>query len=76
MAETYLRVEETLDVLLGHFFLRLERVELDPARKAPLQLRDQVRRTGDVERAGRDEQDVVGTDRTVLGVDRRPLDDR
>src|SRR5262249_42908537 len=51
-------------------------LELDPDREPPLQLRDQVRGLGDVERAGCDEQDVVRADRPVLGRDRRPLDDR
>src|SRR6266849_4479943 len=50
-------------------------VELDSDREAALQLRDQVRRLGDVEGAGRDEQDVIGADDPVLGRDRGPLDD-
>ena len=36
----------------------------------------QVGRLGDMERARRDEQDVVGLDHAVLGVDRRSLDQR
>ena len=53
-----------------------ERVELDADREAPLQLGDQVRRARDVERAGRDEEDVVGPDHPVLRLDGRPLDER
>src|SRR4051794_18374334 len=37
-----------------------ERVELDAYREPPLQLRDQVRRLRDAERARRDEQHVIG----------------
>ena len=51
-------------------------VHLDADREPALQLGHQVRRLRAVERAGGDEQDVVGLDRPVLGVDRRPLDDR
>ena len=50
--------------------------ELDPDRKPALQLRNQVRRLGKVERAARDEQDVVGLDHAVLGGDRRAFDQR
>ena len=51
-------------------------VHLDADREPALELGHQVRRLGAVERAGGDEQDVVGLDRPVLGVDGRPLDDR
>src|SRR5262249_58621197 len=51
-------------------------VEVDADREAALELWDQVRRLGDVERAGRDEEDVVRADDAVLGGDRRALDDR
>src|SRR5882672_3900955 len=51
-------------------------VQLDPDREPPLELGDQIRRLGDVEGAGGDEQDVVGADDPVLGRDRRALDDR
>ena len=53
-----------------------QRDELDADREAPLQLGDQVRRLRQVERARRDEQDVVGLDHPVLGRDRRALDER
>ena len=57
--------------------LRLaERLELDADREAALQLRNQVRRLRDVERAGGDEQDVIGADHAVLGVDGGAFDDR
>src|SRR6059036_3585755 len=51
-------------------------LELHADRKPALQLGDQVRRLGDVEGAGGDEQHVVGADHPVLGGDRRALDDR
>src|SRR5437773_2213039 len=51
-------------------------LELHADRKPALQLGDQVRRLGDVEGAGGDEQHVVGADHPVLGRDRRALDDR
>ena len=51
-------------------------VHLDADREPALQLGHQVRRLRAVERTGGDEQDVVGLDRAVLGVDGRPLDDR
>ena len=44
-----------------------KRAELDPDRKAPLQLGDEVARLGEVERARSDEEDVVGLDHAVLG---------
>ena len=52
------------------------RVELDADRKAALQLRDQVRGLRQVERAARDEQDVVGLDHAVLGRDGGAFDQR
>ncbi len=51
-------------------------VHLDADREPALELGHQVRGLGAVERTGGDEQDVVGLDRPVLGVDGRPLDDR
>ena len=53
--------------------LAAERLELDPDREAALQLRNQIRRLRDVERAGRDEQDVIGPHHPVLRVDGRAL---
>ena len=43
-------------------------VELDPDGEAPLQLGDEVGGAGDVERTGRDEEDVVGAHHAVAGV--------
>ena len=51
-------------------------IELDPDRETALQFGDQVGGFAHVERAGRDEQDVVGVDRPVLRVDGAPFDDR
>ncbi len=53
-----------------------QRCELDADRKTPLQLRDQIRRLGQMKCAAGDEQDVVGLDHPVLGRDRRALDQR
>ena len=74
------------DVLLDQRVLRLgqdadevvlaERLELDADREAALQLGDQVGRLRHVERAGGDEQDVIGAHHAVLGVDGRAFDDR
>src|SRR5207249_1460148 len=50
--------------------------ELDADREAPLQLRDEIGWLGDMERAGRDEQDVVGPHHAVLRVHGRAFDDR
>src|SRR5213594_21635 len=55
--------EDAHEVLLG------ERLQLDADREPALQLGDQVRGLGDVERAGRDEQDVVGAHVAVAGLD-------
>ena len=76
---------EQRDVLLGERVLRLgqdahevlvgERLQLDADREPPLQLGDQILRLRDVKRARRDEQDVIGLERTVLGRDGRALDD-
>jgi hypothetical protein len=44
----------------AHEFRLAERVELDADREAALQLRNQIRRLRHVERAGGDEQDVIG----------------
>ena len=59
----------------AHEVLAAERLELDADREAALQLRNEVRRLRDVERAGGDEEDVVGLHHAVLGVDGRALDD-
>ena len=56
-----------------HEVFFFERLELNPNRKASLQLRDQVGRLRRMEGPGGNEQDMVGADHTVLGVDRRPL---
>src|SRR5581483_5942356 len=53
-----------------------QRRELDADRQAALQFRQQVRRLGNVKGAGRDEQNVVGLHRPVLGVDGGALDQR
>src|SRR2546430_5383984 len=50
-------------------------VKLDTDRKAPLQLRDEVRGLGHVKGARRDEQDVIRPDDPVLRRDGRALDD-
>ena len=52
-----------------------ERLQLDADGKAALQFGDQVAGLGDVERARRDEEDVVGGDHAVLGVDGGAFDD-
>mmetsp|Transcript_16045 Transcript_16045/g.49648 ORF Transcript_16045/g.49648 Transcript_16045/m.49648 type:complete len:455 (+) Transcript_16045:16-1380(+) len=53
-----------------------ERVELDADGQAALELRQQIRRLGLVERARRDEEDVVRVHVAVLRLDRRALDQR
>ena len=53
-----------------------QRLELDPNRKPSLQLGNQVRRLRHVERAGRNEQDVIGAHHAVLRVHGRAFDDR
>ena len=53
-----------------------ERLELDADREPALHLGDEVARLGHVERAGGDEQDVIGLHRAVLRRDGRALDDR
>ena len=55
-------------------FVASQRVQLYADGKPPLQLRDQVRRLGCAEGSGRDEQDMIGADHAVAGVDRRPFD--
>src|SRR5205823_1053433 len=57
------------EVLLG------ERLQLHADREASLQLGDQVGGLGDVERAGGDEQHVVGADLAVTCLAGRALDD-
>ena len=56
------------EVILGQAF------QFDADRQAALQLGEQVAGLGDMERAGRDEQDMVGLHRAVFGGDRGPLD--
>ena len=51
-----------------------QRFQFDPDREAALQLRDQVGRLGQMERAGSDEQDMVGAGHAVLGIDRGAFD--
>jgi hypothetical protein len=50
--------------------------QLHADRQTALQFRQQVGRLGDVKRARRDEQDVVGLHRPVFGRDRRAFDQR
>src|SRR5712691_5077089 len=51
-------------------------VELDSDGESALELRDEIGGLGHVERAGRDEEDMVRADDTVFRRDRRALDDR
>jgi hypothetical protein len=53
-----------------------QRLQLDADRQAALQLGQQVRRLGDMERARGDEQDMVGLHRPVFGRDGRAFDQR
>ena len=62
--------QDAAEILLG------QRAELDADRQAALQLRQEVRRLRDMERAGRDEEDVVCLHRPVFGGDGRPFDER
>ncbi|MCY1512478.1 hypothetical protein D9M68_469390 [compost metagenome] len=62
--------EDALEVARG------QGLELDADRQAALQFRHQVARLGQVERAGGDEQDVVGLHHAQLGVHRAALDQR
>src|SRR5712692_1393420 len=66
-----LRFRQNADEILAR-----QRVELHANGEPALQLRDEIGGLGDVEGAGGDEQDVVGADDPVLGVDRGALDDR
>src|SRR5256885_14124298 len=73
------------DVLLDQGILRfgenadeiffLQRLQLHANRQAALQLRNQVRRLGDMEGASGDEQDVVRADHSVPGFDRSAVED-
>ncbi len=73
-------------VLLGQGVFRLpkdankvltgQRLQLDPDRKPALKFGNEIGRLGDVKRARSDEQDVIGADRAVLGIDGRALDYR
>src|SRR5437667_1138187 len=65
-----LRFRQDADEILAR-----QGVELDADREASLELGDEVRGLGDVEGAGRDEEDVVGAHDPVLGRDRRTLHD-
>ena len=58
-----------------HVRLR-QRVQLHADGQPALELREQIARLRLVERARRDEEDVVRVDVAVLGGDRRPLDER
>ncbi len=62
--------QDAAEILLG------ERGQADPDRQAALQLGQHVGRLGHMERAGADEQHVVGLHRAVLCVHRRALDQR
>src|SRR4051812_20008450 len=62
--------EDSREVVAGQV------VHLDADGEPSLKLGHQVRRLGPMERPGGHEQDVIGLDRPVLGVDGRPLDDR
>ncbi len=59
-----------------HEVLFRERLELDPDREPSLQLRDQIAGLRHVERAGRDEEHVIGLHHAVLGLDVGAFDDR
>ena len=58
------------EILLG------QPLQFDADRQATLQFRQQVARLGDMEGAARDEQDMVGLERTIFGRDGRALDQR
>ena len=60
----------------AHEIFDLERLELDANREASLQLWNQIRRLGDMECPGSDEQHVVCLDRPVLGGHRAAFDER
>ena len=62
--------EDAYEVVAG------EVVELDADGEAALELGHEVGRLGAVEGSGGDEEDMVGGDGAVLGVDGGPLDDR
>ncbi len=74
------------DILLDEARLRLgedaaeivarERAELDTDGKPALKLGQEVGGLGDVERAGRDEENMVGLHRPVFGADGRAFDQR
>jgi hypothetical protein len=68
--ERVLGLGENLDeVALGEGF------ELDADREAPLHLRNEVAHLSHVERAGGDEEDVIGLHHAVFGRDGGPFDD-
>ena len=62
--------QDALEVFL------LQRLEFDANREASLQLRNEIGRFRRVERARRNEEDVIGLDRAVLRHDGRAFDDR
>jgi hypothetical protein len=62
--------QDALEIVL------LQRPKFDADRQAALQFGQQVGRLGDMERAGGDEQDVIGLHRPVFGRNRRALDQR
>ena len=53
-----------------------QRVQLHPDRQPALELREQVRGLGLVEGARRDEEDIIGIDVAVLGLDGRSFNQR
>ncbi len=62
--------QDAAEVFLG------QRTQFDADRQAALQFRQEVRRLGDMEGAGGDEEDVVGLHRAVLRRHRRAFDQR
>ena len=54
----------------------VEGLEFDAIRQSSLKLRQQVRRLGEMEGARTDEENVIGLHGSMLGGDRRPLDER
>ena len=59
----------------AHEVVLAERLELDADRETPLELGDEVARPGRGERAGGDEEHVVGAHRPVAGMHGRALED-
>ena len=79
-------VAEKSDVLLDQARFRLaqdaaeivacQRLQFHPDGQAPLQLRQEVGGLRHMERAGRDEKNMIGLHRPVFRADRRPFDER